>query len=52
MANGAGFVAGEGDLVGLVIDPTEINNPNTIQPLIIATEFESLKLDCECSMIA
>ncbi|SDZ95172.1 SdrD B-like domain-containing protein [Rubrimonas cliftonensis] len=39
-----GFVAGEGDMVGLLLDPVE----SGVQPFVIAVEFDALTADCLC----
>ncbi len=49
-ANGEGFEAGEGDIVGLFIDPTDDANAlGHTQPFIIGVPFDDLKLDCLCA---
>ena len=49
LANGEGFVAGEGDIVGLVLDPTaEAEAAGNSQPLIIGVEWDMLEQDCFC----
>ncbi|KGJ07266.1 SdrD B-like domain-containing protein [Paracoccus sphaerophysae] len=49
LANGEGFVAGEGDLVGLILDPTDAEAANgSTQPFIIAMPWEALDYDCVC----
>ena len=49
-ANGEGFVAGEGDIVGLFIDPTLATeqNPGHAQPFIIGVPFSDLAEECIC----
>ena len=44
-ANGEGFVAGVGDVFGLIIDPGDAD-PKNLQPFILAVEFETY--DCLC----
>ncbi|WP_424967184.1 SdrD B-like domain-containing protein [Dinoroseobacter sp. S375] len=44
-ANGEGFVAGEGDVVGLMIDPNPASSTNS-QPFIIGIDFNDI--DCLC----
>ncbi|XDA97404.1 Ig-like domain-containing protein [Sulfitobacter sp. LCG007] len=39
-----GFVAGSGDIVGLILDPVE----DGVQPLVIGVEFDLLKENCCC----
>ena len=39
-----GFVAGEGDIVTLILDPKEA----LVQPLVIGIEFETLRELCDC----
>ncbi|WP_138465644.1 SdrD B-like domain-containing protein [Poseidonocella sp. HB161398] len=46
-ANGEGFVAGAGDLVGLIIDPATSSDENS-QPFIVAVEYDSLDCLCLC----
>lgn len=49
MANGEGFVAGEGDIIGLVLDPTAAAEAaGNKQPLIIGVEWDDLAQDCFC----
>ena len=49
LANGEGFVAGEGDLVGLILDPTDAEAANgSTQPFIITMPWEALDYDCVC----
>lgn len=49
LANGEGFVAGEGDIVGLILDPTAAAEAaGNKQPLIIGVEFDDLAQDCLC----
>lgn len=45
IANGEGFEAGAGDVVGLIVDPNPATEENS-QPFIIGVEFDSL--DCLC----
>ncbi len=44
-ANGEGFVAGAGDIVGLIVDPNPATDENA-QPFIIGVSFDDL--DCIC----
>ena len=44
-ANGEGFEAGVGDMVGMIVDPGT-GNPDNEQPLILAVDFE--QWDCLC----
>ena len=47
VANGEGYAAGAGDLVGLVLDPTpEAEANGNVQPLIIGVPFDDLAQDC------
>ncbi len=39
-----GFVAGSGDIVGLVLDPVQ----DGVQPLVIGVAFDDLAADCLC----
>ncbi|EYD70417.1 SdrD B-like domain-containing protein [Limimaricola hongkongensis] len=49
IANGEGFEAGEGDIVGLLITPTaQAQQQGHDQPLIIGVAFEALAQDCLC----
>ena len=49
LASGDGFVAGEGDIVGLILDPTPAAEAaGNIQPFIIGVEWDSLAQDCVC----
>ena len=49
LANGEGFQAGEGDIVGLILDPTaEAEAAGNSQPLIIGVEWDMLEQDCFC----
>lgn len=49
LANGEGFEAGEGDIVGLILDPTEdAGATEDIQPFIIGINFDDLAQDCLC----
>ncbi len=45
-AQGEGFEAGEGQLVGLILDPTSPSSQQ--QPFLIAVEFDELAQDCFC----
>ncbi|WP_411958381.1 SdrD B-like domain-containing protein [Paracoccus homiensis] len=45
LANGEGFVAGDGDIATLVIDPNPASASNS-QPFILAFEYDSM--DCLC----
>ncbi len=44
-ANGEGYTPGEGDLLGLLLTPTD---PAGHQPFIVAVEFSQLEQDCDC----
>ncbi|WP_095588592.1 SdrD B-like domain-containing protein [Actibacterium ureilyticum] len=44
-ANGEGFEAGAGDVIGLIVDPNPATDDNS-QPFIVGVEFDSL--DCLC----
>ncbi len=44
-ANGEGFVAGDGDLMGLIIDPDPVSADNE-QPFIVAIAYD--QIDCLC----
>ena len=49
LAHGEGFVAGEGDIIGLVLDPTAAAEAaGNKQPLIIGVEWDDLAQDCFC----
>ncbi|MBU2958958.1 SdrD B-like domain-containing protein [Paracoccus sp. 1_MG-2023] len=49
LASGEGFVAGEGDVVGLLLDPTAAAEAaGNSQPLIIGVEWDALEQDCFC----
>lgn len=49
LANGEGFEAGEGDIVGLILDPTaEAEAAGNRQPLIIGVTWDDLAQDCDC----
>lgn len=49
LANGEGFEAGQGDIVGLLITPTaEAQQQGHKQPLIIGVAFDTLAQDCVC----
>ncbi|WP_232816451.1 hypothetical protein [Paracoccus zhejiangensis] len=44
-----GFEAGEGDIVGLILDPTdEAELAGNAQPLIVGVAFDALAQDCFC----
>ncbi|WP_074221746.1 SdrD B-like domain-containing protein [Rhodovulum sp. ES.010] len=47
-ANGEGFTAGEGDIVGLVLDPVIPSDTGHVQPFIIGIGFDLLAEDCFC----
>ena len=46
MTAGDGFEAGAGDIVGLIVDPTDPEEQE--QPFIIGVEFDTLADDCIC----
>ncbi|WP_299910938.1 SdrD B-like domain-containing protein [uncultured Paracoccus sp.] len=49
LANGEGFEAGEGDIIGLILDPTdEAELAGNAQPLIVGVAFDALAQDCFC----
>ncbi len=49
LTSGEGFEAGEGDIVGVILDPTaEAEANGSIQPFIIGVEFDDLAQDCLC----
>ncbi|RJE78543.1 SdrD B-like domain-containing protein [Paracoccus sp. JM45] len=49
LANGEGFQVGEGDIVGLILDPTaEAEAAGNSQPLIVGIEWDALEQDCFC----
>ncbi|WP_378943214.1 SdrD B-like domain-containing protein [Paracoccus sp. R86501] len=49
LANGEGFQAGEGDIVGLILDPTAAAElAGNSQPLIVGIEWDALEQDCFC----
>lgn len=49
VANGEGFKAGEGDVIGLILDPTsETEDQGHSQPFILAVAFEQLEQECVC----
>ena len=49
LANGEGFEAGEGDIVGLILDPTDAAVAvGDEQPLIIGVHWDDLAQDCLC----
>ncbi|WP_295045377.1 SdrD B-like domain-containing protein [uncultured Paracoccus sp.] len=49
LANGEGFVAGEGDIVGLILDPTAAAEAaGNKQPLIVGIDWDDLAQDCLC----
>ncbi|SFA70733.1 Cna protein B-type domain-containing protein [Poseidonocella pacifica] len=49
-AEAEGFVPSAGQLVGLILDPTEAAElAGNVQPFIIAVPFDSLSEDCLCS---
>lgn len=45
-ANGEGFVAGVGDIIGVIVDPGN-SDPNNLQPFIIGMKFQDY--DCLCA---
>ncbi|MDO5631676.1 MAG: SdrD B-like domain-containing protein [Paracoccus sp. (in: a-proteobacteria)] len=47
MAQGNGFEPGEGDIIGLILEPTGANG-NHEQPFIIGVNWNDLALDCLC----
>ncbi|MDO5612969.1 MAG: SdrD B-like domain-containing protein [Paracoccus sp. (in: a-proteobacteria)] len=47
MAQGNGFEAGEGDIIGLILEPTGQNGDHE-QPFIIGVNWNDLALDCLC----
>lgn len=49
LAHGEGFVAGEGDIVGLILDPTAVAEAaGNKQPLIVGIDWDDLAQDCLC----
>ncbi len=49
IANGEGFEAGEGDIIGLILDPTaDAIAAGNKQPMIIGIEWDDLAQDCFC----
>ena len=48
LANGEGFEAGEGDLIGLILDPVPTPGSAHEQPFIIGVNWNDLALDCLC----
>lgn len=49
LANGEGFQAGEGDIVGLILDPTAAAEAaGNKQPFIIGVDWDDLAQDCLC----
>lgn len=49
LANGEGFEAGEGDIVGLILDPTDAAEAaGNKQPLVIGIDWDDLAQDCLC----
>lgn len=49
LANGRGFEAGEGDIVGLILDPVEGPDADQpIQPFIIGIQWDDIAQDCLC----
>lgn len=49
LAQGEGFVAEEGDIIGLILDPTaEAEAAGNKQPLIVGIEWDDLAQDCFC----
>lgn len=51
VANGEGFVAGEGDIIGLFLDPTDATETilGHSQPFIVGVPFNDLAEDCICA---
>ena len=50
LANGEGFEAGEGDIVGLFLDPTDPTiDAGHSQPFIVGIPFDDLSQDCICN---
>jgi len=50
LANGEGFEAGEGDIVGLFLDPTDPTiDAGHAQPFIVGIPFDDLSQDCICN---
>lgn len=48
LANGEGFEAGEGDIVGLILDPILPDALPNQQPIIIGIDWDDLAQDCLC----
>lgn len=49
LANGEGFVAGKGDIVSIILDPTSAAiAAGNKQPIIIGVEWDALAQDCFC----
>lgn len=47
LANGEGFVAGKGDVIGLVVAPTaEANAAGHDQPFIVGIDYDDLLMEC------
>lgn len=49
--NGEGFEVGDGDVIGLLVDPTDAATASTghRQPFILAIEFDDLVQPCDCA---
>lgn len=47
-ANGEGFVADEGDVLGIVLAPVDANGARVGQTFIVGVPFDLLALDCLC----
>lgn len=48
LSNGEGFEAGEGDIVGLILDPILPDALPNQQPIIIGIDWDDLAQDCLC----
>ena len=49
LSHGEGFEAGEGDIVGLILDPTTAAEAaGNKQPIIVGIEWDALAQDCFC----
>jgi hypothetical protein len=50
LASGDGFVPGDGDIVSLIVDPTDAAEAETgfEQPFVIGVPWDDLKQECEC----
>ncbi|MCQ0969377.1 Ig-like domain-containing protein (plasmid) [Paracoccus sp. TK19116] len=49
LANGDGFEAGEGDIVGVIFDPVLPDALPTEQPIILGIDWHALAQDCLCA---